>query len=108
MTTGSKLDVRRFDYGGSLAPVTMLQGVTECVCIFCMIILMVALRRFEKKVEIRFDEALQTVSCLLFGERSEVGGDEKREKCCLLVVVGCCWLLLVVGCWLLLFVVGCW
>ena len=51
MTTGSKLDVRRFDYGGSLAPVTMLQGVTECVCIFCMIILMVALRRFEKKVE---------------------------------------------------------
>ena len=69
VTTGSKLDVRRFDYGGSLAPVTMLQGVTECVCIFCMIILMVALRRFEKKVEIRFDEALQTVSwccCGLF------------------------------------------
>ncbi len=50
----------RFDYGGSLAPVTVLQGVVECVTIFIMIVLMVALRRFEDKVANAFDAKLQS------------------------------------------------
>ncbi len=49
-----------YDYGGSFVPVTLLQGITECVCMFLMIIMMVSVRRFEENVEEKFDLKSQT------------------------------------------------
>ena len=49
-----------YDYGGSMAPVTVLQGASEVVCMIIMIALIGISRRFEKMVENKFDEKLQS------------------------------------------------
>jgi hypothetical protein len=49
-----------YDYGGSLAPVTILQGITECVCMILMIALILIMRRSEAAAAEKFDDLLQT------------------------------------------------
>ena len=49
-----------YDYGGSMAPVTVLQGASEVVCMLLMIALIGVSRRFEEMVENKFDEKLQS------------------------------------------------
>jgi hypothetical protein len=48
----------RYDYGGSLAPVTSLQGSIQVASVLLMILFMVSLRRYFKFVADRFDESL--------------------------------------------------
>ena len=48
----------RYDYGGSLAPVTTLQGSVQIISVIIMIAFMVSLRRYFYHVAYEFDEKL--------------------------------------------------